>query len=397
MSKPKLPSLCHHKKTNRGFAVLKGQWFYFGHWPANRKTAPFEVLSAYSEWCRRLSGSQVEEAHSQKRPSPLDLRVCQLADAYITWAEGNYKESGEAKNIAYSLVELVQVAGEDQVTDFTPRRLKAVRDQMVARGRSRQGVNKVSGIIRRCFKWGVEEGWVPILVYQALAITAPLRRGQTEAPESNRTEFVDDETIDRTLPHLPPAVAALVRLGQFSGGRPSELCRITTGAIDMADDAVWFYEPARHKTANRGRKRMIALGARCQEILRPWLRPDEPDMPLFSPIEERTKRLQELRAKRKTKVQPSQTNRAKSQPLVVPGAMFCTRALATAIRRVCLARGIPVWSPGRLRKTHAQRIYRAVGLEETRACLGHAGAEVTTAHYLSFEKAHAKKAAVAVG
>ena len=88
--------------------------------------------------------------------------------------------------------------------------------------------------------------------------------------ESEPVSPVDDATVQDTLPYLPPILADMVRFQQFTGCRPAEVCLIRPMDVDTSNPT-WVYTPAKHKTAWSGHKRVIFIGPRGQEILRPLL------------------------------------------------------------------------------------------------------------------------------
>ena len=88
--------------------------------------------------------------------------------------------------------------------------------------------------------------------------------------------------------------------------RSSELCAMTTGAIDRTVSP-WVYRPAHKTEEHHGHEREIYLNAEAQEIVRPFLKMN-PHAFLFSPAE--AERRERHRAARKTPVQPSQVARA---------------------------------------------------------------------------------------
>jgi len=406
------PKLSHHPILELGYLTWKKKRYYFkGKWPADQSQPPVTI---FSQWAAKVTallkeendediqGSEFHSAHENETEAPpQDLLVCEVVDKFLTWAEGYYKISNEAVSLRYATRDLLELYGETLASKFSPKKLKAVRDRMIERGRTRQGAIKATNIVKRCFRWAGEEELVSASVYESIRLVAPLRRGHTDAPESVRKGRVDDEVVNKTIHHLPRQVAALVKLLQFSGARPSEMCRITTGSIDMSDPACWFYCPSRHKTQNRDaiheRTRQVPLGPTCIEVLRPWLRVDDPDAPLFSPAQRMAELREKLRAKRKSKVQPSQIDRSVSNPEKQPGSAYTTDSLTRLISLVCEQQGIPHWSPGQLRKTHAQRVLKAVSLESARAYLGHSDSEVTRTHYVVEERELAKSAAALVG
>jgi integrase len=60
----------------------------------------------------------------------------------------------------------------------------------------------------------------------------------------------------------------MVEVQALTGMRPGEVWCMTTGQIDRSGD-VWLYIPTRHKTVDLGRDRVIPLGPRAQEVLKP--------------------------------------------------------------------------------------------------------------------------------
>ena len=120
--------------------------------------------------------------------------------------------------------------------------------------------------VRRIFKWAVAEELVPPAVYQALAAVSGLQRGRTTAHETAPVEPVEDSLVDATILHLNRHVRGLVQFQRLTGCRPREACQVRRCDID-ADGPVWFYTPARHKTAWKGKSRVIAVGPKAQELL----------------------------------------------------------------------------------------------------------------------------------
>lgn len=338
------PTLSHHRATHRGYITWKKRRVYIpGRWPADQKNPPLEIVAGYGEILRRLArevqadgtqDSTQDFAQAEKQVVP-HIPVWRLAKDFLVWARTHYQVSNEAESLAFAIKPLVELFGELPAADFSPKKLKAYRAHLEAQGKTRQGVNKKCNLVKRVFRWGAEEELIPVTVHQALRVVSPLRKGHTAAPESVRKGLVDEETVKATLPHLPRQVAALVELGLHCGARPSELCRITTGAIDRTDAEVWFFVPVTHKTASRGKVRQIPLGPKCIEILKPFLRDDEPDAFLFSPKERMEELRQEMRASRQTKVQPSQLDRSKAEPEKKPRDRYDTDSLIGAIHAAC--------------------------------------------------------------
>jgi hypothetical protein len=68
--------------------------------------------------------------------------------------------------------------------------------------------------------------------------------------------------------HLSPSVAAIVQLQHLCGARPREVVAIRPCEVAIDRD-VWLYQPRSHKTAHLNRGKVIVLGPRTREGLRP--------------------------------------------------------------------------------------------------------------------------------
>ena len=94
-----------------------------------------------------------------------------------------------------------------------------------------------------------------------------------------------------------------------------------------------------------------------------------------------------MRSNRKTKVQPSQKNRAKRNPDKEPGEVYTPdsyrRAITYGIKRANIERSkigeptIPSWHPHQLRHNAATRLRKEFDLDTARAVLGHASMAIT--------------------
>jgi site-specific recombinase XerC len=114
-----------------------------------------------------------------------------------------------------------------------------------------------------------------------------------------------------------------------------------------------------------------------------------------------------LRARRKTRVQPSQQNRRKARPQRAASTRYkkdaYRRAVVKAIAKVNREEAkaaakegrepqlIPAWHPNQLRHSAATEIRRQFGLEAAQVVLGHAKADVTQVYA---ERDHALAAGI---
>src|SRR5690606_14653697 len=90
------------------------------------------------------------------------------------------------------------------------------------------------------------------------------------------------------LPHLEPAVAAMLELQTLTGMRPGEVCNIRWADIDetpvVVDDVpCWTYWPHTSKTEHRGVRASYPLAPRAQAILEPFRK--LPTAFVFSPAD----------------------------------------------------------------------------------------------------------------
>ncbi len=318
-----------------------------------------------------------------------DLSVNELIVAYLRHADAYYMKNGkptaEPANLRFSFRVLRQLYGHTSASEFGPLALKTVRAGLIETGLCRSEVNRRISRILRLFKWAVSEEIVPPSSHHALQSVPGLRRGRADVRESEPVRPVCDAFVDPIRPFVARQVWAMVELQRLTGMRPGEVCSMRTVDLDTSGK-IWTYTPASHKTEHHGKERRIYLGPQAQEILRPWLRAD-PGASLFSPAEAMADRRAEMRASRKTPVQPSQQDRTKKRPEKQPGEVYTTesyrRAVAYGIKRANIERAkggqleIPSWHPHRFRHSAATRLRKEFGLDVTRAVLGHSSAVVT--------------------
>lgn len=56
-----------------------------------------------------------------------------------------------------------------------------------------------------------------------------------------------------------------------AGMRSDELCSLRPWDLTKTEAGVWLYEPTEHKTAWRGKRKVVPLGRRSMELLQPYL------------------------------------------------------------------------------------------------------------------------------
>ncbi len=223
----------------------------------------------------------------------------------------------------------------------------------------------------------------------------------------------------------------MAELQRLTGMRPGEVCQFRFGDVDLTGE-VWVYRPIQHKTRHRGKTRTIHLGRRAQAIITAFLHagnpppigfahvrlndpaefdvrrqmvkayqeagrvgdaellrdPDrsvvmvagcvvDPTQPLFSPYRARDERFRVARQKRKSKVPPSQRNRHKAKPKLIPALEYTPHTYAHAVRVAARRARVPHWHPNQLRHLFATEVRKHHGLEAAQVLLGHSRADVT--------------------
>ena len=372
----KVPKYRHHKGSGQAFVQVKGHRSYLGKYASEQSQERYRRFVAELMAAAQSAGTP---ARPEDAPPGEGLTVVELVAAYWRFAKGYYVKDGRptgwTAHIRLVLRLLKNHYGTLWVAEFGPLALKALRQKLVEAGHSRKYINKLVAIIPAVFRWGVSEELAPVTVYQALAVVPSLRKGRCPAPDRDPVVPVPDAVVQATLPHSPDTIADMVRLQRLAGCRPGEVCIVRPCDIDRSGD-VWIYRPKSHKAEHHGRERIIFIGPKAQDILRPYLL-RETESFCFNPKESERHRRMEQRALRKTKVQPSQRNRQKPNPSKKIGDHYTRDSYRRAIQRACDLAGLERWGPNRLRHSCATEVRRKFGLEAAQIVLGHATADVT--------------------
>ncbi|MHC4951196.1 MAG: tyrosine-type recombinase/integrase [Planctomycetota bacterium] len=335
----------------------------------------------------------------QRIPHQGDIKIIpDLVRAYMDFAKEYYvgpdgKPTREPLDIKYAMAVLIDCFPSLPVEEFGPLRLKEVREAMIEMNWCRNLINRRISMIRRMFKWAVSEQIVSPMILHGLQSVAGLRRGRTRAKESKRVLPVDELHVNAVLPYTTPVVAAMIELQLLTGMRPGELVSMRPCDIDRSE-AVWHYYPEKHKNIYRNIQRIVSIGPRGQEILRPFLlRPAE--HLCFSPAESEQQRRKILTENRKTPLSCGNTvgSNRKDNPKRVVGDRYDSVSYRKAVRygitacnkvrRVAAkAAGIdpdlmPYWTPYQLRHTAATKVRKEMGYECAGATLGHTNMSAT--------------------
>lgn len=390
-TKLRIPVYRHHKPSGLASVRIEGRDIYLG--PHDTPESRAEYKRVIAEW---LANHRTEPNGTNGTASPTHRVVDELIAAYLDFAKAYYLKNGaltgEYRNIGDAVRPLTTLYGRTRVADFGPSSLKAVRQAMIDADLCRRTINNRINRIRRVFKWGVENELVPAAVLHALQAVTPLKLGRCNVREAEPVKPVPDHLIEPVLKLVAPQVAVMIRLQLLTGMRPGEVMQMRACDIDMIGP-IWVYRPVRHKTEHHGRQRVIYLGPKAQELLRPFLSDDRTAW-TFSPREAMAHIHRERRAARQTPVTPSQAARKpKRFPRWAPGYCYDRRSYAWAIRRACNAAFPPPphvnekdraawsrehrWSPNQLRHNAATYLRKQFGIEAARVVLGHSSADVT--------------------
>jgi integrase len=307
-----------------------------------------ESRVAYARFIAKLgSQTSVDSQEATQKPAPdfpalsTSLLIGELALRFYEHAKIYYrrggKPTGEATTIRACLRPLVNRFGHEPASDFGAKKLKLVREDMIALGWVRYTVNKAVSINKRFFRWCAEEEFIPAEVAGAVCMVKAPEKDRSHAKEKEPVGPVADEIVEATLPHVSDVVGAMIRVMRLTGMRPGEVLAMTKSEIDTSDPECWVFRPRAHKTAHRGKDRHVMIGPQCQAVLVPWI--------LKAPT----------------------------------GRIFKIRrdSVRLAINRACLRAGVPHWHPNQIRHLVATEIRAKHGLEAAQVILGHATADIT--------------------
>jgi len=367
--------------------LSQGKDHYLGLW--GTRTSKREYDRIIGEW---LAAGRPEQAKQAR-----ELTIVELLAAYNSHAQRHYRKIGKPSRehlcVRAVLRRIRRLYGNTLASEFGPLALKSLRQQMIDDGLARSTINMNVARIKRMYRWAASEELLPVTAYQALATVTGLQRGRTEAREPAPIPPVSDEVVEATVPHLPVVVADMVRFQRLTGCRPGEVCILRPCDLDTSGD-VWLYRPESHKTEHHDRDRIIAIGPKAQDMLRPYLLREEQAY-YFAPSDSERKRRREQHEQRVTPLKYGNrpgSNR-KRKPKRSAGDCYTNDSYRRAIHRACDKAFLPAdeltgaevkawrsrhrWSPNQLRHAAATEIRKQFGLEAAQVALGHSNANVT--------------------
>ncbi len=391
-----VPQVYHHKPTDQDAVVVrdgdgKRKTVYLG-----RHGSPASARRYREVLAEHLAGRPVTTAAAAKRqPEPSDWpTVGQLCAAFLLHAERYYvgPDGGptrEVTNLRAALRMLLDLHRDTPTDRFTIKDLLDVRQALVdlrethKKGRQApDGLSRrvVNSRVQRCkmvFRWGTEQKLVPGSTWHELSALRGLRKGRAGVRDHAPVEAVPWKLVEATLPHLVPTIRDAVLVQWWSGMRPAEVLAMTRRQLDTSGPT-WLYRMAHHKGAWRETERVVALGPKSQDILRPRLRLGQ-DAPLFSGRDAWNEHRAAKRAARKSAVtaQTRDRDRRAEAHAETIAELMTVHEYRRHLHRAADKAEVPRWSPHRLRHAAGTRIAKEAGIEQARAALGHADARMT--------------------
>ena len=421
-----VPRLQFHKASGQGRVHLCGTDFYCGKWNRPECKAKYDRLIA--EWLhngRRLpdtamskdtvvfpqkhvSSSQIElskavvaqPGNTREPPSRSGKLICEIAAQYMDHCKDYFRDRSGKKSSGYAealqAVRALEPYDDIPADEFGTKRLRELQGLLVHQGRSRQGCNTILKTIKALFCWAESQELISPGRWHHLCTVHSLKRGRTIARETLPVRPVAEEVVSKTIEFLPRVVADMVRIHLLIGARSTEVCIMRPMDFGRSGK-IWEYRPMIHKTdyIEGSEEKIIAIGSRAQEILKPYFeRPA--DAYLFSPIESEKERHRDMRACRKSKVQPSQKNRKTKNPKRPPRICYDRDSYRRAVQRAAKKAGVESWFPHQLRHLAATKVRKAYGVESAQMFLGHKNLKVTQV-YAERNLNRAREVAIAMG
>ncbi|MBI9017195.1 MAG: site-specific integrase [Phycisphaerae bacterium] len=368
--KMKIPSYRKQKKSKGqdvAFVELNGQKFYLGKHGSPESKIRYEALIA--EWLASNKYLPTKEDQQGIVNIELIARFLKHADGY--YRKPNGQRTPEYEKLKSVLAVLKSLYPHLPVNEFSPLKLKAVRQKMIEKKWARLTINQAIGKIKLVYKWGVENELVKPDVLHGLQAVSGIKAGRnSQVTESKPVKPVPKAHIEAVRPYVSRQIWALIQCQLLTACRPSELLQLKPIDIEMGSK-VWLYTPEDHKTAYRGIKRTIYFGPKAQQVINEFM-PRPVHMPLFSPKDATQEKAQQAQTHRraKQKQNPRKTERKVND-------YYSISAYRRSISRACVKANIPSWSPNRLRHNAATFIRKEYGLEVAQIMLGHSKADVT--------------------
>ncbi len=361
--KPRIPAYRLHKASGQARVIIDGRHVYLGKFNSDDSLKAYSrLISDYLNGCATIAAPECP-ARSVLLVKELILRYWQFVESHYV---RNGKPTDEQAGIRAALRFVRRLFGDTLASDFGPKALKTVREQMISARHSRKYINDNVNRIRRMFKWSVSEELLSAPVYEALRTVDGLKRGRSKAKETFPVQPVSDEHVAAVVENINPIIAGMVQVQRLTGMRPQDVRNMRTTDIDLNDD-VWVYTPLTHKTEHFGMTRRVAIGPLAQTILHSHLKTEAPEAFVFCPRDavayryfsaNHDRHRSNGRRRKRKRISKHFTNQ------------YGKRSYEQAIARACKRVNVGHWSPNQLRHACAQQVRSLYGAEAAAAVLG---------------------------
>ncbi|HVS71096.1 MAG TPA: hypothetical protein VHQ47_07565 [Phycisphaerae bacterium] len=205
----RIPNYCFHKPTGQAYVCLGGRFFYLGKYrlTADGKPDCPRYHELIAEWIagRTTPTTGQNDAGNPVVPAARELTVEEVVAKFWEHSQTYYKladgsQSTEVEAFRQALRPLRRLFGGTPAKDFGPKRLKAVREEMVRLGWCRSNVNRQAARVRQVFRWATEEELIPATVLHALKAVRGLRKNPDEVKESAPVKPVPEHAVDAVRP-----------------------------------------------------------------------------------------------------------------------------------------------------------------------------------------------------
>ena len=259
-----IPKLRRDK--GRGFVELDGKRIYLGTFGANETRDKYEQL--IGDW---LSNGRTLPASTSATISSRDsgYTIGDLISQYLKYCESYYQSPDGVVTSQLNVIENSLAPLSDYkhlpCDTFSPIALRTIRDKCIASSLARTTINKYVGTICKAFKWGCGHSMVLPETYQGLLCVESLRKGRSEARETEKVIPAPVDSIFLLEPYVSKPVWALLQLQLYCGARSGELCGLRGCDINTSGE-VWSVSLEQHKTSYRGKARTLYFGSKAQGI-----------------------------------------------------------------------------------------------------------------------------------
>ena len=321
-----LPKYCLHKGSGQAYCRIAGDMHYLGKHSSDASRREYDrIMSEF------IANGRQPFRH------PDEILVEGLIVRYLDYVETELNVSTSRRQIiSLALRHLNKFWGKQPVSSFGPSTLKVLRKQWLESSLCLPVINNRVGIIKQMFHWGGEEEIIPADIANAVKLVKHLKKGQSAAIEYDAVGPVPDETVEKTLLHLPPQEQDMVMVQRRISGRPQDMYNMRPCDIDRSKD-IWVYCPFTYKTKKKDaankRIRKLFIGPRAQKILLPYLERHKDDSEQFVFTRQE-------------------------------GKQYVGCHYNKVIADACKKAGVPPWTPNQLRHAGGTEVRNKYGLDE---------------------------------